>query len=288
MFEKYGFSLHQLGWNIIPVHEKRPLIPYWSQYSDIPPTNYEIEKWSNKFSTANIGLVLGGFSDVIALDIDIDDPWIVQQIRLVADDILGASPITRFGRAPRLVNLYRGSHIKTSVGPLEFLSTGRQVVIFGQHPLTKKQYYYEDFTPLNCEPMDLPLLKVNQVQEFKEIVKVYLPKRSINNHTNGTGDTDFFENLKDSRKAKDAHERRIAICNQLQGAEPGNLHNTLLSCIAALAHDGCSQSRIKQIVDKNFNAPRTGVYSEDWENLDRLISQTIKKFGHKNDIQRTQ
>ena len=287
MFGLYAKRLYELGWNIIPVHGKKPIIPYWAQYSDIPPSKYEIQRWINKHSNENIGVVLGGLSDIIALDIDISEESLCNDIKNLAEEIFEKSPVTRYGRYPRCVLLYRGSYIKTSVGPVEFLSTGRQVVIFGKHPITKKDYYYEDFSPLEVEIDDLPLIRNKQADKFKELVKEYLPKYHKNGNGQFPADTDYFNALKDSRKAKSAHERRIIICQQLQGAEPGNLHNTLVSCVAALAKDGCSAEKIKQLVEYNFNAPKSGPYSDDWKSLDNLIAKTIKKFGNKNDIQRT-
>ena len=280
MFGKYSEQLHELGWNIIPVHGKRPLITYWSQYSDIPPSKSEIREWCNRYALENIGLVLGGMSDIVAIDIDVDDEDRAKDLRTLAEQPFGESPIVRYGRHPRLVMLYRGMQIRTSVGPVEFLSTGRQVVIFGQHPLTKKAYYYEDFSPLQYEPLDLPLINQHDVTKYRSLVQQYLPITYKNGNGQPIGDTDFFDALKDARKATSAHERRLTICQQLQGGELGNLHNTLLSCIAALAKDNCSSERIKQIVEHNFNAPRTGPYSEDWRHMDQIIEKTVQKFGN--------
>ena len=287
MFGKHARNLYELGWNIIPVHGKRPVIPYWSQYSDIPPSKYEVKKWSEKYRDENIGLVLGGSSGIIAIDIDLDDEDLSTAIQNAIHETVGTTPIIRFGRYPRAVMLFKGLDIKTSVGPVEFLSTGRQVVIFGKHPLTKKDYWYSDFSPLEIEPESLPSLSLCCIDKVKKIIQPLLPKKEWNGHTN-VGDTDYFEALKDQRKALTAYKRRAKICEQLQGAEPGNLHNTLVSCVAALASDGCSPQRIKQIVEHNYNAPKDGMYSDVWKRLDRLIASTVKKFGKKNDIQRTQ
>ena len=217
---------------------------------------------------------------IAAPTIDVDDEDRAKDLRTLAEQTFGESPIVRYGRHPRLVMLYRGMQIRTSVGPVEFLSTGRQVVIFGQHPLTKKAYYYEDFSPLQYEPLDLPLINQHDVTKYRSLVQQYLPTTYKNGNGQPIGDTDFFDALKDARKATSAHERRLTICQQLQGGELGNLHNTLLSCIAALAKDNCSSERIKQIVEHNFNAPRTGPYSEDWRHMDQIIEKTVQKFGN--------
>ena len=280
MFAQYAFELHQLGWNVIPLSGKKPIISKWTDYSHLPPSELDIQIWMKKYPKANIGLVLGGYTNIIAIDIDIDDLKTSEDIQLAAHDIFGETNIVRYGRAPRAVLLYRCyNEIKTSIGPVEFLSTGRQVVIFGQHPLTKKQYHYEDFTPLECEPDNLPTITYEQVETFKNLVQQYLPKKVISNGNSTTvGDTGYFDDLKDSRKLRNAFDRRNKICEQLQGGEPGKWHNILLSCVAALASDGCREDRIKQIIENNYNAPKEGPYAEDWEKLDQIIQTAITKF----------
>tara|TARA_R110002012_G_C11576308_1_gene604903 strand:- start:449 stop:1306 length:858 start_codon:yes stop_codon:yes gene_type:complete len=280
MFARYASQLHDMGWNVIPLNGKRPIISQWGNYANYPPSELELQVWIRKYPRANIGLVLGGYTNIIAIDIDIDDTDICMNIQNSAADIFGVTKIVRYGRSPRAVLLYKAyEELKSSIGPVEFLSTGRQVVIFGTHPLTKKEYYYEDFTPLECEPNALPIIDVEQMQQFKNIIQQYLPKKvRTNGNPTSLGDTHYFEDLKDSRKLRNAFERRNKICEQLQGGEPGKWHNILLSCVAALAHDGCSEERILQIVEHNFNAPRTGPYSDDWANLDEIIGSAVHKF----------
>ena len=280
MFARYASQLHEMGWNVIPLSGKKPITSQWTNYSYYPPSELELQIWIKKYPKANIGLVLGGYTNVIAIDIDIDNAENAIKIQTLASKVFGLSHIIRYGRAPRSVLLYKSfTEIKTSIGPVEFLSTGRQVVIFGQHPLTKKQYHYEDFTPLECEPDNLPTITYEQVETFKNLVQQYLPKKVISNgYSTTVGDTGYFDDLKDSRKLRNAFDRRNKICEQLQGGEPGKWHNILLSCVAALASDGCRKDRIKQIIENNYNAPKEGPYAEDWEKLDQIIQTAITKF----------
>ena len=279
MFKELCYQLYEYGWNIIPVAGKRPLIPQWTQYADEQPSASEVAKWVKRFPKANVGLVLGGSSKVVALDIDIDDTEKVADIILEAENIFGRSTATRYGRVPRCVQLYRGN-TKTSIGSVEFLSSGRQVVIFGNHPVTNNLYTWEDYSPLNLEPKDLPMITEEQVQRFMFKIHRHLPLL-VRGNGNANLDVDYFEALKDARKGKDAFSRRNAICVQLQEGEPGNWHNTLISCVSALASDGCTKERIHQIVEYNYNAPRTGEYSGDWQNLPEIISTAVERFGKK-------
>jgi len=284
MFARYACQLHDMGWNVIPLNGKKPIISQWGNYANYPPSELELNVWVKQYPKANIGLVLGGYTNIIAIDIDIDDQRISEDIQIAAYDIFGETNIVRYGRAPRAVLLYKSyQEIKTSIGPVEFLSTGRQVAIFGKHPTTKKEYYYQDFTPLECGPDELPIISNEQIEKFRRIIQEYLPKKlPSNGHTTNIGDTYYFEDLKDARKLRNAFARRNKICEQLQGGEPGKWHNILLSCVAALAHDGCSEERILQIVQNNYNAPRTGPYSDDWANLDEIIGSALNKFRKKH------
>lgn len=58
------------GWSIFPVGvDKKPLVE-WKQYQDHKPTPDELTQWSKQFPNANIGLITGKLSGVIAVDID--------------------------------------------------------------------------------------------------------------------------------------------------------------------------------------------------------------------------
>ena len=79
MFARYASQLHDMGWNIIPVSGKRPIISQWGNYASYPPSDLELQVWIRKYPTANIGLVLGGYTNIIAIDIDIDS--VIQSAR---------------------------------------------------------------------------------------------------------------------------------------------------------------------------------------------------------------
>lgn len=60
------------GLSIIPLkpRDKRPLLASWAEYQKRPPTKSEADIWWTKNPTANIAIVTGAVSGVIALDID--------------------------------------------------------------------------------------------------------------------------------------------------------------------------------------------------------------------------
>lgn len=61
----------EMGLSIIPIRpkDKRPLVP-WEQYQKRLATAEEMESWFDKWSDANIALVTGKLSNVVAIDAD--------------------------------------------------------------------------------------------------------------------------------------------------------------------------------------------------------------------------
>jgi putative DNA primase/helicase len=144
------FASHaQLYWDAglpaIPLvyENKRPAIPRWQMYSDAFPTKEEQQGWLVAFASGNIGLPMGPSAGLVAIDIDTDDPVVLQ----VLDRILPPSPWLRVGRKGR-VQIYkwngeRTARIKAEDGSMicEILSKGTQFVLPPSiHPDTKQPY----------------------------------------------------------------------------------------------------------------------------------------------------
>jgi hypothetical protein len=59
------------GWSVIPIcpHTKKPLIR-WKVYQTRLPSEAEIRKWWKRFPNANVGIVTGAISSLLAVDLD--------------------------------------------------------------------------------------------------------------------------------------------------------------------------------------------------------------------------
>ena len=133
------------GLPAIPLMEKqkRPAIPRWQLFADVMPTEDEKSAWLNAFPNGNIGLPMGPTSNLVAIDIDTDDPAIMK----VLDAVLPKSPWTRVGKKG-MVRIYRYSgerttRIKAATGEMicEILSKGTQFVLPPSiHPDTGRAY----------------------------------------------------------------------------------------------------------------------------------------------------
>lgn len=187
------FASHaQLYWDAglpaIPLiyENKRPAIPRWQTYSDAFPTKEDQAGWLNAFASGNIGLPMGPAAGLVAIDIDTEDPVVLQ----VLDRILPPSPWIRVGRKGR-VQVYRWSgertaRIKAEDGSMicEILSKGTQFVLPPSiHPDTKLPY------TANCDlwvvAKDAPPLPM----DFEKVLKGALREAGVNVSTGGSNKT---------------------------------------------------------------------------------------------------
>lgn len=133
------------GLPVIPLYsrEKRPIPMDWSQYHDKPVEPETQQEWVTTCGEGNIGIVLGEQSGISMMDIDTEDPAIIQMLL----QVLPKSPWTRVG-AKGMVLAYKFNGIRTfrikspKNGTIcELLSTRTQVVLPPSiHPDTQMPY----------------------------------------------------------------------------------------------------------------------------------------------------
>jgi len=66
-----ALAYRRLGWSVLPLlpGEKRPLLR-WEKLQLEPPSEAEIQRWYATWPGANVGIVTGGVSGLVVLDID--------------------------------------------------------------------------------------------------------------------------------------------------------------------------------------------------------------------------
>lgn len=163
------------GYPAIPLvsGQKRPAIQGWQEMANRLPTEEEREIWLATFPNGNIGMPMGPASGLVAIDIDTDDPKVLE----VIDGILPPSPWERVGKKGS-VRIYRYSveqttRIKDANGStlVEILSQGSQIVLPPSiHPDTQKPY------TANCnlyelDPNTIPTLPPNFEKVLREAFK---------------------------------------------------------------------------------------------------------------------
>tara|TARA_Y100000310_G_scaffold52113_1_gene47948 strand:- start:719 stop:1435 length:717 start_codon:yes stop_codon:yes gene_type:complete len=231
---------------------------------------------ARNYPAANIGLPLGSASGVIALDLDIDNIEIAEEAQYMAESLLGNTMI-RYGRPPRCVLLYQGNLKTQRLGKVELLGEGTQVVIYGNHP-AGYWYRYPDEEPYNTRPEDLPRLHESNWHDFVGYIHdtINIDARVMQNDK-AVGTPFDSSDLRSARHGFGGTWYR-SVAAQLSAAQPGNLHHTMVSAVAALVNKGLSDERIVNFVKEHFNAPSSGSYAEVWDQIDGAIAGARSKW----------
>jgi hypothetical protein len=143
----------------IPPGSKKTLQRGWSRYCRRSANAETVAAWVAKYPDHGLALACGG---VLVVDIDEDDPVRAAELQAMTFLVLGATPLVRIGRAPRMALVYRvqgPSRIaSTKVGKVDILADGRYVLAYGIHPTTRKPYSW-----VAESPATLPLAAVPPV-----------------------------------------------------------------------------------------------------------------------------
>ena len=130
--------------------------------------------------------------DLSAIDLDIEEPSQADYANRLADAVLGKTPLTRIGLAPKQVRIYRnGSDIRSrKLHPVEVFAGTGQVVGFGWHARANRPYLWPLASPLDLSPdsEQVPVISRAQLDCFtSELFKV-VPRRVMpNRHGNPNG-----------------------------------------------------------------------------------------------------
>ncbi len=154
---------------------KRPLMKGWESVCAAADED-EIGRWTRaQRNCTNTGLLCG---EIVGVDIDVPVEALAAEVETLAREMLGATPLKRIGRAPKLMLVFRAEapfdKAQTpelllrddTVVRVEALATGQQFVGFGIHPDTKAEYRWPDRSPLEVPASDLPVVAAGQCAAF--------------------------------------------------------------------------------------------------------------------------
>ena len=152
MFKDIAFEYFDAELYVIPLNGKIPLVKNWSMFSTQKPSELLVDSWVNKYPKANVGLLTGKQTGVIAIDIDKDS----------ALNIVPPSPVIKKGKKgeTRFFKYNGEANFKRHDLGIELLSTGNQTVLPPSiHPETKEPYkWVTPDTLLEFDIEDLPTL----------------------------------------------------------------------------------------------------------------------------------
>lgn len=187
-------KLHRGGYRPVPVlgahvamkaAGKRPMMKGWETVC-ASADETEITRWTKaQRNCTNTGLLCG---DLVGVDIDVLDWDHAHRLTCIATEMLGISPLSRIGRAPKILLAFRTDapfdKVQTSefhmlngtVARVEVLATGQQFVGFGIHPDTKAPYHWPECSPLDVPLHELPVVSQGRCAAFIAAAESYLRK----------------------------------------------------------------------------------------------------------------
>lgn len=162
----------------VPSAGKRPTMKRW-QTRCLDASPEEIRRWGvAEPACTNTGLLCGL---LCGADIDVRDEKLAAQIEALAVEILGPTPLVRYGREPKLLLCYRLpaalDKIQTPAlfftedpaerdTKVEILLRGQHFVGFGIHPETGAPYRWKDDSPLTVAFDELPEVTEGALRQF--------------------------------------------------------------------------------------------------------------------------
>ena len=177
------------GYEPIPIRpgEKRPAPAGWQR-----PAVTDFEVWRRSHPACGVGLLT---RTIPAVDIDFQDAAVGNEIEALARQMLGDSPLLRFGKYPKRLLAYRAvksfvklkSHVVLAPDDpadgkghaVEILGDGQQFVAFGIHPDTQRPYDWPNSSPLMVCAGDLPAITAEQAETFITAVNEMIETRLV-------------------------------------------------------------------------------------------------------------
>jgi hypothetical protein len=183
-FAAVGMPLAERGYRPFPgVQEtKRPAMRGWNGLNGAP--------WDLADLTAAIAeyqpsddycCCLAIQPELVAIDLDIVEHSHADYANRLADAVLGETPLTRIGLAPKQVRIYRsGFGIRSrKLHPVEVFAGTGQVVGFGWHAKAGRPYLWPQASPLeiSADSDQVPVISRAQLYRFTSDLFKVVPRR---------------------------------------------------------------------------------------------------------------
>lgn len=178
----------------------------WRDYQKRGLSRSEASGFPQHFSSKNVAVVVGPHTGICVLDIDVTNPNLAHRILLLADRMLGRSPVIRVGRAPKIAVFYRAGDIRSPkfalvdsdgrhlfadsngalvrgvdgqdppygsdrqmievIGP----ASGGLITAYGYHHKTGQSFFYPRRDLAETPREDLPVIDMSGLRSFLEAV----------------------------------------------------------------------------------------------------------------------
>ncbi|MCS3896035.1 hypothetical protein M2171_005168 [Bradyrhizobium japonicum USDA 38] len=163
------------GYQHIPVLDKGPRIPGWAKKRI---TTSQVDGYLRQYPDhVRTGILCG--NDLVAIDVDAPTVTVSEKLieRLTEVVPAAAQAPRRTGKAPKCLFLFRATEpgeksttaefmIDGAKHQVEVLRDGQQFVAFGDHIETGKPYRWNNGSPLDVKPDDLPAITNDEIAAF--------------------------------------------------------------------------------------------------------------------------
>lgn len=184
--ERYGKRLIDLGYNIVPIKAGYKFPKGLKNWQDIKADAPRVDKWlANGFADGGVGIICG---DVIAIDLDIRNEQVAEELVDYIYFNLAENAPQRIGQAPKSLFVFRTDkpfakvQSATYVSPngnehkVECLGKGQQFVSHAVHPDTKAPYKWLNANLAELAFDDLPLITAEDAQALVAYFEDNLPE----------------------------------------------------------------------------------------------------------------
>jgi hypothetical protein len=187
------------GWSVFPQDdERRPGVVNnqaiaWVKEHKLPtqlPRPEALDLWIRALPTHNVAVALGpGSGHAFAIDIDITDHDLSNRVAALAEEMLGATPLVRIGKAPKIALIYRydpadplqnisrklsetdeNGKIVASEHAIEILTQGKPITLLGKHHTTGRYFRWLYQSPMEIGPEAAPLVSSERMAAFLEAI----------------------------------------------------------------------------------------------------------------------
>jgi hypothetical protein len=184
IYEKWYKKYLGAEFSVIPDRQSShaPLIKNWTRFCDNRASIDEASTFIEKETSSNLAVCLGRASGIIALDLDCNDPEILDIIL----PFLPPSPVEKVGsKGWTRFFAFNGEHSQivkhNGEVVIEILSSGKKTTIPPSiHPKTKIPYKWTDKGLLDVNKEDLPLLPPFLIPHIEEKLRFLKPSIESN------------------------------------------------------------------------------------------------------------
>lgn len=185
--EAYGVQLVKNGYRIVPIAPGTKVPPF-DDWQKLRATTGMVERWiKDDFGRMGVGIMT---TDTPAIDLDIEDEVVADEVEAWIVENIGAAPI-RYGNGAKRLLLYRTDepfrkiYTPLYIGEFDFkckvevLGDGQQFVAYHIHPDTNLPYRWTTTEePINTVVADLPVLTREKAQQFVDWFNAYCQRNN--------------------------------------------------------------------------------------------------------------